>query len=156
MNIEKLLEQLRDKRCADCPHRDTCRDYDTAECVIRLNAATTMEMLQEENERLRSEADGMRSNWYKSVEEIGKVRAELEQVKRENETLKQFLQNWHEVEADRHGRWIDLNAENSTGPLFKCSECSHLHNPNRDDLDLERVELKPLYCDACGAIMDGK
>ena len=54
----------------------------------------------------------------------------------------------------RHGRWIDLNTENSTGPLFKCSECSHLHNPNRNDLDLERVELKPLYCDACGARMD--
>lgn len=54
----------------------------------------------------------------------------------------------------RHGHWIDLNAENSTGPLFKCSECSHLHNPNRNDLDLERVELNPLYCDACGASMD--
>ena len=54
----------------------------------------------------------------------------------------------------RHGYWIDLNTENSTGPLFKCSECSHLHNPNRNDLDLERVELKPLYCDACGARMD--
>ena len=54
----------------------------------------------------------------------------------------------------RHGHWIDLNAENSTGPLFKCSECSHLHNPNRNDLDLERVELNPLYCDACGAHMD--
>lgn len=54
----------------------------------------------------------------------------------------------------RHERWIDLNTENSTGPLFKCSECSHLHNPNRNDLDLERVELKPLYCDACGARMD--
>ena len=54
----------------------------------------------------------------------------------------------------RHGYWIDLNAENSTGPLFKCSECSHLHNPNRNDLALERVELKPLYCDACGARMD--
>ena len=54
----------------------------------------------------------------------------------------------------RHGHWIDLNAENSTGPLFRCSECSHLHNPNRNDLALERVELKPLYCDACGARMD--
>ena len=59
-----------------------------------------------------------------------------------------------EVVEVRHGRWIDLNAENSTGPLFKCSECSHLHNPNRDDLDLERVELNPLYCDACGTRMD--
>ena len=54
----------------------------------------------------------------------------------------------------RHGYWIDLNAENSTGPLFKRSECSHLHNPNKNDLDLERVELNPLYCDACGARMD--
>lgn len=59
-----------------------------------------------------------------------------------------------DVAPVRHGYWIDLNAENSTGPLFKCSECSHLHNPNRNDLDLERVELKPLYCDACGARMD--
>ena len=59
-----------------------------------------------------------------------------------------------DVAEVRHGYWIDLNAENSTGPLFKCSECSHLHNPNRNDLDLERVELNPLYCDACGAHMD--
>ena len=59
-----------------------------------------------------------------------------------------------DVAEVRHGHWIDLNAENSTGPLFKCSECSHLHNPNRNDLDLERVELNPLYCDACGARMD--
>lgn len=61
-----------------------------------------------------------------------------------------------DVAPVRHGRWIDLNTENSTGPMFKCSECSHIHNPNRCDLDLERVELKPLYCDACGALMDGK
>ena len=59
-----------------------------------------------------------------------------------------------DVAEVRHGRWIDLDIENSTGPTFKCSECSHIHNPNRNDLDLERVELKPLYCDACGARMD--
>lgn len=59
-----------------------------------------------------------------------------------------------DVAEVRHGRWIDLNIENSTGQIFKCSECSHIHNPNRSDLDLERVELKPLYCDACGARMD--
>ena len=59
-----------------------------------------------------------------------------------------------DVALVRHGRWIDLNVENSTGPLFKCSECSHLHNPNRNDLELKRVKLKPLYCDACGTRMD--
>lgn len=59
-----------------------------------------------------------------------------------------------DVAPVRHGRWVNLNIENSTGPLFKCSECSHLHNPNRNDLELKRVKLKPLYCDACGACMD--
>ena len=57
MDIEKLIEQLRDKGCEDCPHRDTCRDDDTAECVIRLNAATALSTLQAENERLRAELE---------------------------------------------------------------------------------------------------
>lgn len=48
-------------------------------------AATALSTLQAENEKLRSEAEGMRSNWYKSVEEIQKLRAELEQVKRERD-----------------------------------------------------------------------
>ena len=34
----------------------------------------------------------------------------------------------------RHGHWIDLNAENSTGPLFKCSECSHTRSRPPDGL----------------------
>lgn len=42
-------------------------------------AATALSTLQAENEKLR---------------------AELERVKRENETIKQFLQNWHEGEED--------------------------------------------------------
>lgn len=61
-----------------------------------------------------------------------------------------------DVAEVRHGRWIDLNIENSTGPMLKCSECSHIHSPNRHDSALERVELKPLYCETCGALMDGK
>ena len=43
-------------------------------------AAAAIEALQAENAKLRVEAEGMRSNWYKSVEEIQKLRAELEQV----------------------------------------------------------------------------
>ena len=57
MDVEKLIEQLRDKGCEDCPHRDTCRDDDTAECVIRLNAATALSTLQDENEEMRAELE---------------------------------------------------------------------------------------------------
>lgn len=72
------------------------------------------------------------------------------------ESVMEYVENLPaaDVAEVRHGSWIDLNIENSTGPIFMCSECSHIHNPNRSDLDLERVELKPLYCDACGARMD--
>lgn len=61
MDIEKLIEQLRDKGCEDCPHRDTCRDDDTAECVIRLNAATALSTIQAENEKLWAELEQMKA-----------------------------------------------------------------------------------------------
>ena len=41
------------------------------------------ERLQAENEKLRVEAEGMRSNWYKSVGKNKQLQAELEQVKAE-------------------------------------------------------------------------
>ena len=61
MDIEKLIEQLRDKGCEDCPHRDTCRDDDTAECVIRLNASTALSTLRAENEKLRAELEQVKA-----------------------------------------------------------------------------------------------
>ena len=54
-----------------------------------------------------------------------------------------------------HGRWVDTGLENSTGKIIKCSACGRLRNPNENDVALGRIELHPLYCDACGARMDG-
>ena len=73
MNIEKMIERLRAK--------DFERDYDCTpfECGafgLLDDAATFLSTLQSENEKLRAEAEGMRSNWYKSVDEIQKLRAE--------------------------------------------------------------------------------
>lgn len=79
MDIEKLIEQL--KRNTDC-WTDKVHGY----AGLRLAAATALSTLQAENEKLRAEVEGMRSNWYKSVEKVKKLRAELEQVKRERDT----------------------------------------------------------------------
>ena len=73
MNIEKMIERLSAK--------DFERDYDCTpfECGafgLLDDAATFLSTLQSENEKLRAEAEGMRSNWYKSVDEIQKLRAE--------------------------------------------------------------------------------
>ena len=66
-------------------------------------AATALSTLQAENEKLRDEVERQRrsadnrQHLYENAERAYmKVLIELEQVKRENETLKHALQNWHE------------------------------------------------------------
>ena len=84
MDIEKLIEQYRqaaDKWEKRNPVTDT---FDLRVQDALRDAATALSTLQAENEKLRVEAEGMRSNWYKSVEEIKKLRAELERVKKKN------------------------------------------------------------------------
>ena len=61
MDIEKLIERLR-----ELSGTDNLSEFD--------DAATAISTLQ-------TEAEGMRSNWYKSVEKIKELRAELEQAR---------------------------------------------------------------------------
>ena len=84
MDIEKLIRRLRNDADAYRNGETLGRAFADQEDVLD-NAATALSTLQAENEKLRSEAEGMRSNWYKSVEKIQKLRAELEQVKRERD-----------------------------------------------------------------------
>lgn len=91
MDIEKLIEQL--KSAAGGPEGiKMCHA-----------AATALSTLQPENEKLRDEVERQRrsadnrQHLYENAERAYmKVLIELEQVKRENETLKHALQNWHE------------------------------------------------------------
>ena len=69
MDIEKLIEQLNARGLGN----GSSLGY---HCGLFDDAATALSTLQAENEKLRVEAEGMRSNWYKSVEEIKKLRAE--------------------------------------------------------------------------------
>lgn len=69
MDIEKLIEQLRANNIEDNCH-DCALGYYATEAAAALAV-------------LRDDAEGMRSNWYESVETIVQLRAELEQVKRE-------------------------------------------------------------------------
>lgn len=63
MDIEKLIERLNN-------HLQSLAAYSDPELAHTLeDAATLLSTLQ-------SEAEGMRSNWYKSVDEIQKLRAE--------------------------------------------------------------------------------
>lgn len=96
MNIEKLIERLRTE--------SLYKDKATLEIMdLCIEAADALSTLQAENEKLRDEVERQRrsadnrQHLYENAERAYmKVLAELEQAKRENETLKHALQNWHE------------------------------------------------------------
>lgn len=100
MDIEKLIEQLR--WWAD--HCDRT-NYGCHTRAFLLDAATAFSTLQAENERLKNKLSELAHFPFdepgigertRLMAENAELRAELEQVKRENETLKHALQNWHE------------------------------------------------------------
>ena len=91
MDIEKLIEQL--KSAAGGPEGiKMCHA-----------AATALSTLQIESQALRNAASGLQAENEKLREMYQKekavchaTQAKLDQMKRENETLKHALQNWHE------------------------------------------------------------
>ena len=84
MDSEKLIEQLR--KSADFEDYPIVASFAAIiEKKYLRDAATALSTLQAENEKLRVEAEGMRSNWYKSVEKIKKLRTELERVTAERD-----------------------------------------------------------------------
>ena len=105
MDIEKL------KRCLKCCADDNSKacnkcelEYGEEECQNLCGyAATALSALQIENLALRNAASGFKAENEKLREMYQKekavchaTQAELDQMKRENETLKHALQNWHE------------------------------------------------------------
>lgn len=106
MDIEKLVEQLNNlEACAYGYHINgevlgmDCSDFEQ----IMVDAATALSTLQAENEKLRAELKNKVELVFQQAKELDRrhlllqeQEAELEQVKRENETLKHALQNWHE------------------------------------------------------------
>ena len=95
MDYEKLIEQLKQKDGLWCsvPTGEKLVT-DAADAVTDLLAEN--EKLRDEVERQRRSADN-RQHLYENAERAYmKVLIELEQVNRENETLKHALQNWHE------------------------------------------------------------
>ena len=88
MDYEKLIEQLKQKDGLWC-------SVPTGEKLVT-DAADALTALLAENEKLRDEAEGMRSNWYKAVEAVKSLRAEQEKAKTEITRLKHYEDKCHD------------------------------------------------------------
>ena len=85
MDIEKLIERLKHNYHGYSTVENNPEEtfHDMVECL------TALSTLQAENEKLRE-------MYQKEKAVCHATQAELDQMKRENETLKHALQNWHE------------------------------------------------------------
>ena len=101
MDIEKLIVSLRSP---------SWQDLEDPDAPLLEDAAHALSTLQAENERLKNKLSELAHLPFdepgigertRLMAENAELRAELERVKRENETLKHALQNWHE--EDWHG-----------------------------------------------------
>ena len=80
MDIEKLIVSLRSP---------SWQDLEDPDAPLLEDAAHALSTLQAENEKLRE-------MYQKEKAVCHATQAKLDQMKRENETLKHALQNWHE------------------------------------------------------------
>ena len=95
MDFEELIERLNNWNekyiSALCGERKLkCEEFCLQDDCLVVRAASVLSTLQSENEKLRDEAEGMRSNWYKSVDEIQKLLAELGQVKHQRDSYRLY------------------------------------------------------------------
>ena len=92
MDREKLIERLKHEHhgYSTVENDPETAFHDLVDCLPHIST------LQAENEKLRGEVEGMRSNWYKAGEGVKKLRAKLEQARAEITRLKHYEDKCHD------------------------------------------------------------
>ena len=86
MDLEKLIERLKEPDCDECTYEEKRECAGSAKCVLSGYAAEALSTLQAENEKLREKIEDARLEGYakglgEMSEENEKLREELEKVK---------------------------------------------------------------------------
>ena len=126
MDIDKLIETLRQ-------HVVLCVRAYGRYCSIFDEVITALSTLQAENEKLRSEAEGMRSNWYKSVEKIQKLRAELERVKAGRDAAIEYLREIEWCAGCKHFGGLDRCKKWAMGQCTEKHDLYEFIGPQKED-----------------------
>lgn len=100
MDIEKLIERLKEPDCDECTYEEKRECAGSAKCVLSGYAAEALSTLQAENEKLR--ADVVRFNdmlaSYQNVL-VPELRVELEQVKAERDAAVERIREWEKFDT---------------------------------------------------------
>ena len=70
MDIEKLIERLKEPDCDECTYEEKRECAGSAKCVLSGNAAEALSALQAENEKLRAEMEQVKAERDAAVEAV--------------------------------------------------------------------------------------
>ena len=108
MDIEKLIERLKEPDCDECTYEEKRECAGSAKCVLSGYAAEALSTLQTENAQLRGELEYEQEHANAYHEECGqweaeneKLQAELEQMKVERDAAVALVHEWEE-----YGRYL--------------------------------------------------
>ena len=96
MDYELMTRQLRQAADAWEKRHPVTPTFELVVQDALRSAADALTDLLAENVKLRDEAEGMRSNWYKAVEAVKNLRAEQEKAKTEITRLKHYEDKCHD------------------------------------------------------------
>ena len=75
MDIEKLIERLKEPDCDECTYEEKRECAGSAKCVLSGYAAEALSTLQAENEKLRAEVERVKRERDAAVKAVERVRS---------------------------------------------------------------------------------
>ena len=140
MDIEKLIERLKEPDCDECTYEEKRECAGSAKCVLSGYAAEALSTLQAENARLREELEYEREHANAYHEECGQWEAENEKLRAELEKVKRALaMMWFAyVNSDKetpHSYETEAleEAERILGPWAECMPKYLRRGPQKED-----------------------
>ncbi len=88
---EELVKRLRIKSCDGCPHSQKCINDETAECVIRTQAADAIEALEKQLVETEATADHEHCRYIETLGERDGVEARCQIISAERDKYKASL-----------------------------------------------------------------
>lgn len=88
---EELVKRLRIKSCDGCPHSQKCINDETAECVIRTQAADAIEALEKQLAETEATADHEHCRYIETLGERDGMEARCQIISAERDKYKASL-----------------------------------------------------------------
>ena len=99
MDIEKLIERLKEPDCDECTYEEKRECAGSAKCVLSGYAAEALSTIQGENEKLRAELELVKEERDAAVDCIYQIEDDLDRGN-DNDWAREHIAEWESQKED--------------------------------------------------------